>query len=231
MQWRHVRPKKHHACHARRDFQPLDGAAQRPPTTHGHLSTFQKKFIPASGHAGPSRYITVRWSITPLGRTAMKHSLAAIFVAFALAVPASAQDGSGQLVGTWKFVSQSLTEVQSGKVTKPFGDKVGGYINYTKGGRLQFVLVGEGRQKSKLPLKDEDRIKLFDTLAAGSGTYKVEGNALTIHYDTSWHELWTDVTHKRTFEIVGNKLTITAAPGKSPQGIEAFFTIVLERVE
>ncbi len=161
----------------------------------------------------------------------MKHSLAAIFAALAFAVPASAQDGSAQLIGTWKFVSQSLTEVQSGKVTKPYGEKVNGYINYTKGGRLQFVLVGEGRQKPTLPLKDEDRIKLFDTLAAGSGTYKVDGKTLTIHYDTSWHELWTDVTHKRTFDIVGNRLTITAAPGKSPQGIEAYFTIVLEKVE
>lgn len=155
----------------------------------------------------------------------------ALFAFVFATTPASPQDAAAQLVGTWKYVSQSVTEVQSGKVTKPLGEKPSGYITYTKGGRTQFVLFGEGRQKPALPFKDEDRVKLFNTLAAGSGTFKIEGNTLVVTYDTSWHELWTGVTHKRTFEITGNKLTITSAPAKNAAGIDVVFTIVLEKVE
>ena len=44
----------------------------------------------------------------------MKRMLAVIaLTAVAFAAPASAQDAAAQLVGTWKYVSQSLTEVQS----------------------------------------------------------------------------------------------------------------------
>ena len=162
----------------------------------------------------------------------MKKLLAVLsFFAITYAPPASAQDAASSLVGTWRYIFQSITEVQSGKVTKPYGEKPSGYITYTKGGRLQTILVGEGRQKPELPLKDEDRIKLFNTLVAATGTFKVEGNTLIISYDTSWNELWTGTTQKRTFEIAGNKLTIKSAPSKNAAGNEIFFTIVLDKVE
>lgn len=162
----------------------------------------------------------------------MIKSLAALsFLTLLFAPQASAQDANSPLLGTWKYISQSITEVQSGKVTKPFGENPSGYITYTKGGRLQTILVGEGRQKPQVPLKDEDRIRLFNTLVAATGTFKVEGNILTISYDTSWNELWTGTTQKRTFEISGNKLTIKSAPSKNAAGNDVFFTIGLEKVE
>jgi hypothetical protein len=96
----------------------------------------------------------------------MKRSFATlILAAVALAVPAYAQDTSSQLVGVWKYVSQFNAEVQSGKVTKNYGDNPSGYIIYIKGGRFTFVLFAEGRQKPALPMKDEDRVKLFNSLA------------------------------------------------------------------
>ena len=161
----------------------------------------------------------------------MKRTLAALaFSALVIEHPAQAQDAVSQLVGTWQYRSQTITEVQSGKVTKPFGEKPTGYISYTKGGRLIFVLFGD-REKPTLPFKDEDRVKLFNTMASGSGTYKVEGNKLTVTYDTSYHELWTGTTQTRMFEIKGNTLTITSAPSKSPAGVDISFTVVLEKVE
>lgn len=161
----------------------------------------------------------------------MTRLLAALVLsAIATMVPAVAQD-SGAIVGVWRYVAQSLTEVESGKVTKPFGENPTGHLHFTKGGRVIFVLFGEGRQKPALPLKDEDRLKLFNTLSGGSGSYKVEGNTITTNNETSWHELWTNTVQKRTFEIVGNKLTITSAPGKNAAGVMSSFTIVLERVE
>ena len=151
-------------------------------------------------------------------------------LAFALAGPANAQNQS-EIVGTWKFVSHSLTEVPTGKVSKYYGEKPKGYISYSKGGHIVFVLFDERRQKPATPFKDEDKVKLFDSLSAGSGTYKVEGNQLIITYDTSWLELWTDTTQSRTFEVKDKKLTITSAPSKNANGIDIVFTLVLEKVE
>ena len=158
--------------------------------------------------------------------------LVAAFVLLAIATfsPAPAQD-SGSVVGVWRYVAQTITEVQSGKVMKPFGDNPTGHVHFTKGGRGIFVLFGEGRQKPALPIRDEDKVKLFNTFAGGSATYKVEGNTITTNYETSWHELWTNTVQKRTFEIVGNKLTVTSAPAKNAAGVDVIFTIVLERVE
>src|SRR5262245_57917060 len=82
------------------------------------------------------------------------------------------------------------------------------------------------------PFTDADRIALFHTLSAASGTYKVEGNTLTVTYTTSWNQTWTGVTQRRQIEIAGNKLTITSEPVKSTQtGKDIIFVATYERVE
>jgi hypothetical protein len=68
-------------------------------------------------------------------------------------------------------------------------------------------------------------------LAAGSATFKAGGNTLTTSYETSWHELWTGTSQKRTFKVEGDTLTITSDPGKNAAGVDVTFTIVLTRVE
>lgn len=99
------------------------------------------------------------------------------------------------------------------------------------GGRAVFALFRGGRQKPALPMKDEDMLKLFNSLAAGSATFKADGNTLTTSYDTSWHELWTGTSQKRTFKVEGDTLTITSDPAKNAAGVDLTFTIVLKRVE
>jgi hypothetical protein len=146
--------------------------------------------------------------------------------------PTSAQDLSAQIVGVWKFVSNNSKEVASGKVVYPYGENPVGYIVYTKGGRLIFTLVGDKRAKpAGANATDAERVALFNTLATGSGTYKVEGNTLTTTYDSSWHQIWTGTTQKRMIAIAGNKLTITSAPTKNADGQDIVFENVMERAE
>jgi hypothetical protein len=153
-------------------------------------------------------------------------------VGFAAACPAQSQDLASQIVGVWKFISNKNTEVATGKITYPFGEKPNGYIVFTKGGRLIFTVVGDNRpQPAGSGATDAERVALFNTLAAGSGTYKFEGNTAMVTYDSSWHQLWTGTTQKRTYAISGNKLTITSAPTKLADGKEVIFEVVLERVE
>jgi hypothetical protein len=72
---------------------------------------------------------------------------------------------------------------------------------------------------------------LFNTIAAGSGTYKVEGNTIIVTYAASWNQTWTGITQTRQFEIVGNKLTVTSAPTKDLAGQDIVFVVTYERVE
>jgi hypothetical protein len=45
----------------------------------------------------------------------------------------------------WKYTGVTATEVASGKVNKPFGEKPNGQYVFTKGGRFVFSLVGDNR--------------------------------------------------------------------------------------
>jgi Lipocalin-like domain len=150
----------------------------------------------------------------------------------ASACPAQSQDVASQIVGVWKYVSLDNKDVATGKTAYPLGEKPNGYIVYTKGGRVIFTVVGDKRpQPASSGATDTERVGLFNTLSAGSGTYKIEGNIGLVTYDSSWHQLWTGTTQKRTYAISGNKLTITSAPTKLADGTEVTFEAVLERVE
>jgi hypothetical protein len=113
------------------------------------------------------------------GETIMKLKLLlAVMTAvlgFASACPAQAQDLASQIVGVWKYVSVNNKEVATGKMTYPLGEKPNGYIVYTKGGRVIFTVVGDKRpQPAGSGATDAERVGLFNTLSAGSGTYKIE---------------------------------------------------------
>ena len=146
--------------------------------------------------------------------------------------PAAPQDLASQIVGVWKAVSNSIQEVATGKRDYPFGKKPDGYVVYTKGGRVVSAIFGDNRSKPAGLLTDADRVALFNTLSAVSGTYKVEDTTLSVTYDGSWLQSWTGATHKRKIAIAGNTLTITSEPFRNMEtGQQIFFELVLERVE
>ena len=167
----------------------------------------------------------------------MKRTLmsAAVALAFLLMLPrpAPAQDLAPQLVGVWNLNSQLRKEVATGATLATFGEKPSGYIIFTRGGLLTFVIVGTDRKAPASPnLTDAERIELFKTMSFGSGTYKVEGNKVVTRYDTSWHQLWTGRDLSSQVEIRGKTLTIATEPFKaSVDGKEVIVTTIWERVE
>ena len=165
----------------------------------------------------------------------MKHTLiSAIGLAFLLtwAQPAPAQDLASQLVGVWKYTSLSVKQVATGKISHPFGENPTGHIVYTKGGHVAFLLVGDNRKVPAGPsATDAERINLFNTMGAASGTYKVEdNNTIIVSYTTSANQIWSGTTQKRHFEIMGNKLTLTTDPVKDLSGAETINAVTCERV-
>jgi len=119
-------------------------------------------------------------------------SLAALAFLLTLAQPAPAQDLASQLVGVWKYTSINVKEVATGKISHPLGENPTGHIVYTKGGHVAFLLVGDNRKApAGTTATDAERISLFNTLGAASGTYKVEGNTILASYTASANQTWS----------------------------------------
>lgn len=148
------------------------------------------------------------------------------------AQPALAQDVAASIVGTWKITSQVRKEVESGATANIFGTPAGHAV-FTKGGHVVWFFVnGDRKAPASANLTDAERVHLFRTLAAGGGTYKVEGKKVIFHYDTSWHQLWTGTDVTTDAEISGKTLTLTNAPFKSPQdGKEVVVVTTWDRLE
>ncbi len=166
----------------------------------------------------------------------MKRTLmSAVALAFLLTLPrpAPAQDLASQLVGVWNLSSQVRKEAATGATQNTFGEKPTGHLIVTRGGHATFTIVGTDRKAPASPnLTDAERIELFKTMSFGSGTYKVEGNKIVTHYDTSWHQIWTGRDISSQTEIKGKTLTLTTEPFKSPlDGKEVVAVTTWERVE
>jgi hypothetical protein len=140
-----------------------------------------------------------------------------IALAFALSSSTAAAE-SNSIVGTWKVQSFVREVVATGERQNEFGEKPNGYIIYQPDGRMFFMLVSDNRAKpTGTPPTDEDKVRLFGTLIAYSGTYVVEGDKATHTVDLSWNQTWTGGEQVRFFKRDGTTLTITTAINKNPR--------------
>ena len=146
---------------------------------------------------------------------------------------ASAQDFASRIVGTWRWAGHVYKEVATGRSTHVFGEQPSGLMAFTKGGHLVYAVFASDRKApAASPATDAERVALFNTMAAATGTYELDGNTLAITYGGSWNQSWTGTTQTRRIEIVGSRLTLTSPPFKNPQtGQETVFVVTYERVE
>ena len=130
--------------------------------------------------------------------------------------PALAAD---ELYGTWKLVSFTQEVVATGQKTNVFGNAPKGFISYSRDGRMYAILAKDERPKPTEMSKatSEQRVELFNTMAAYAGTFVFDGKTVTHNVDISWNENWTGTAQKRNVKIDGNKLSITTT---IPSGID-----------
>jgi hypothetical protein len=136
-----------------------------------------------------------------------------------LSLPANASDDS--IVGTWKFQSFVREVIATGERQNEFGERPSGpsgYISYQPDGRMFAVLVGDNRAKptGAVPA-DEEKVRLFGTLIAYSGTYVLDGDKITHQIDVSWNQSWTGADQVRFYKVEGNTLMITTAVNRNPR--------------
>jgi Lipocalin-like domain len=149
----------------------------------------------------------------------------------AMATSAMAQTTDSPLVGLWKLVSWEAKGPEN-QTIKTYGEHPGGYYLFTKSGRMIFLMIGNNRTApATTPPTDAEVTKLYSTLSAFDGTYKVEGNSrFVFHVDDSWNQSWTGTDQTREFKIIGNNLTVTFTT-KNTSGKDIVVTVTSERTE
>jgi hypothetical protein len=124
----------------------------------------------------------------------------------------SAGAAEDEIYGSYKLVNSSRKLLDSGQVeTFP---KEQGYITYGRDGRMQVLIVRGNRPKAESveKLTDQQRIELFRSLTAYSGTYKYDGKSVEHHIDISWNEVWTGTTQIRDVKKEGDRVILTTRP-------------------
>jgi hypothetical protein len=81
---------------------------------------------------------------------------------------------------------------------------------------MVLVLNNHRERPSRLPPTDNEKIALFDTMFAYSGTYTVEPDRVIHRVDMSWNEAWSGTEQVRFGKIERNNLTLTSTPAKNP---------------
>lgn len=130
-----------------------------------------------------------------------------LFLGLVLAALPSTPADRTALIGVWKLLSYQ-TEFQDGSPKRAlFGEHPTGYIVFTSEGRMMALIEAEGR---KAPSTDADRAALLRSVIAYTGKYRMEGNRWITTVDTAWNPAWVGTDQVRSYELVGDRLTVTS---------------------
>jgi hypothetical protein len=130
-----------------------------------------------------------------------------LFLGLVLSVMSSSAADRTPLIGVWKLLSYQ-TEFQDGTPKRAtLGEHPTGYIIFTIEGRMMAVIEAEGR---KAPSSDADRAALLRSMFGYTGKYRMEGNQWITTVDAAWNPAWDGTDQRRSFELVGDKLTVTS---------------------
>ena len=153
--------------------------------------------------------------------------LLALSSSFALAL------GPDDVVGTWTLVSSTRKVVATGEASSTYGEHPTGTIMYGRDGRMIVLIVHDRRPKPESLAKttDADRIALFKSMLAYSGTYAISGDTITHSIDASWNEVWTGTKTVRDVKRDGDRLIYTTRPAPaSTDGKISVVTLVWQKV-
>ena len=136
------------------------------------------------------------------------------------------------LLGTYSLVSTSQKVVETGQVETFTNER--GFITYGSDGRMSVIIVRGDRPKpeSIAKLTDPQRLELFRTLTAFSGTYNFDGKTVEHQIDIAWNEVWAGTKQVRTVTIDGDRISLTTPAIPRPQdGKVSVNTLVWEKVK
>jgi Lipocalin-like domain len=135
--------------------------------------------------------------------------------------------------GTYRLVSMTRTILETGKKEDAFGPNPIGYIIYGRDHHMMVLIVQQDRPKPTFKsITDQDKIGLFDSMAAYCGTYSFDGKTVVHSIDVSYNQILTGTQVIRTVRVEGKRLIYTTAPGPAPtDGKIVTSELIWEKVE
>ncbi|MGC1579140.1 MAG: lipocalin-like domain-containing protein [Beijerinckiaceae bacterium] len=134
------------------------------------------------------------------------------------------------LLGAWRMTSWTYEIVETGEKRDALGADPRGWIVYSPERVMVLVLKSDRKKPAELIPTPDEKLALYDTMFAYSGTYTVKSDRVIHHLDMSWNEAWTGTEQVRFCKIEGNILTYMSAPAKNPlDGNEVVHTVKFER--
>lgn len=151
----------------------------------------------------------------------------------AIAVPqAFAGDG---IVGTWKLVSLTSEDPDTGELSRIYGEHPHGQLIYTPGGHMMATLTADGRRRvgtNRFTVSVADQAEAYRTANAYAGTYTLTDTGVIHHVEVASIESWVGSDQVRFTKLDGNLLTIKTPPIPTPpEGKPRAVTLVWERSE
>ncbi|TWT06132.1 lipocalin-like domain-containing protein [Reyranella sp. CPCC 100927] len=117
------------------------------------------------------------------------------------------------IVGTWRLVSFTEEDLQTGAVTYPFGHKPNAVVIYTADGYVATIFTATDRKPpADATPTDAEAIRLFRSMIAFAGRYEIDGDTLIYHPEASWNEAWNGTTQTRLLEITPDRLHVRSVP-------------------
>ena len=134
------------------------------------------------------------------------------------------------ILGSWRMTSWVTRDVATGERQDALGQNPRGSVVYAPE-RVTFLIVKNNRAPpEQLPPSDEEKIALFDTMFAYSGSYTVESDRVVHHVDLSWNEAWSGTDQVRFCKVDEQTLTYASTPAKNPfDGREVVHEVTYER--
>jgi Lipocalin-like domain len=135
------------------------------------------------------------------------------------------------IIGTWKMVSWTVEDLATGAKQDALGPDPAGVITYSADGRVMvLVLKRDRRPPADLIPTSEEKIALYDSMFAYSGTFAVDDEKVIHHIDMSWNQAWTGTNQIRFYELRDGVLTYIGAPAKNPMtGRDCVHTVIFHR--
>jgi len=156
------------------------------------------------------------------------------FVVTFATLSALARSADETVIGTWRLISFAAQDVETGGVTRPWGEAPIGFLTYTRGGRMSAVLTAGQRQaeSGSAEQRMEARARLFMTQTAYAGSYTLTPDGVVHHVEVASFPDWVGRDQVRYASLDGDTLTIKTPPlPRFPDLRMQVFTLIWRRVE
>ena len=121
------------------------------------------------------------------------------------------------VVGTWRMLSWKREFVETGDQIDSLGPEPIGFVTYTADGRVHAMVVRKKRSKpSATPFSEAEKVGLFDSMLAYTGTYEMFDDRVVHRPDASWNQIWTGTDQVRYFKFDGGRLHLWGAQATDP---------------